>query len=77
MIPLCFVLFFKDFIYLFERERESKREREHKWGGGAERKGEADFPLSSEPDSGLDPRTLKSCSELKADASHTEPPKLP
>ena len=43
---------FKDFIYLFERERAHKR------GSGAE--GEADSPLSREPDAGLDPRTLGS-----------------
>ena len=29
-------------------------------GGGAEREGEADSPLSREPGMGLDPRTLRS-----------------
>ena len=38
------------------------------WGGGAEEEGEADSLLSREPDLGLDPRTLKSPSEPKADA---------
>ena len=44
--------FFKDFIYLFDRQslqlvREAAREREE----------EAGSPLSREPDVGLDPRT--------------------
>ena len=43
-------IFFKDFIYLFERKSESKRE--HKWGGGREGEGEADSPPSREDDSG-------------------------
>ena len=64
-----FSLFFKkkDFIYLFEGERERGREKAHKWGGGAEGEREADFPLSREPNSGLDPRTLRWWPELKAD----------
>jgi len=48
-----FLLLFKDFIYLFERD--SKRAQA---GGGAEGEGEA--PVSGEPDAGLDPRTLRS-----------------
>ena len=50
-MPFWVVLasFFKDFIYLFVREREHKQEE-----------GEAGFPLSREPDVGLDPRTLGS-----------------
>ena len=48
------LLFFKDFIYLFERERERKRKVPA--GGGAEGEGEADSPLSREPTEGLDPR---------------------
>lgn len=40
---------FEDFIYLFERERESMR--------GERSAGEADSLLSEEPDVGLDPRT--------------------
>ena len=38
---------------------------------------EAGFPPSREPDVGLDPRTLGSRPELKADASLTEPPRCP
>ena len=45
---------FKDFIYLFERER-----REHKWCRRGEGEGEVDYLLSREPDAGLDPRTLR------------------
>ena len=43
-------VFFKDFIYLFEQLRKRR--------GGAE--GEADSPLSTEPDTGFDHRTLRS-----------------
>ena len=53
---------FKDFIYLFGRE--GKRVQA---GGAAEGEEEAGSPLSSEPHKGLDPRTLESRSELKAD----------
>ena len=35
---------------------------------GREREEEAGSPLSGEPDSGLDPRTLRSRPELKAEA---------
>jgi len=41
---------FKDFIYLFESKCTN--------GGGTEEEGEADSPLSGEPDVGLDPGTL-------------------
>ena len=44
-------LFIKVFICLFERE--------HKQGGGAEGKREADSLLSREPNVGLYPRTLE------------------
>jgi len=37
-------------------------------GGGADGEGEADSPLSREPYVGLDPRTLRSQPEPKADA---------
>ena len=47
--------FFKDFIYLSERERDRAQA-----GGEAEAEGEAGSPLSKEPDAGLDPRTLGS-----------------
>ena len=42
-------------------------------GGGAEGEREADFPLSREPNVGLDPRTQRPRPELKADAFPTEP----
>jgi len=50
-----FFFFFKDFIYLFDREtvREGTQE-----GGVGE--GEAGFPPSREPDMGRDPRMLGS-----------------
>ena len=49
----CFFFssFFKDLIYL----RKSKREQV--WAG-REAEGEADSPLSREPNAGLDPKTL-------------------
>ena len=47
--------FFKDFIYLFDTEREHTRVKQQ-----AEGEGEADAPLNGEPDTGLDPRTLRS-----------------
>lgn len=60
--------FFKDFIYLFDREREGGRVQ-----AGGER--ETGSLLSKKPIEGLDPRTLRSSSELKADASVTKPPR--
>ena len=49
-----FVCFFKVlFIYLTENERAQI-------GGTAEGEGEADSPLSREPNMGLNPRTLES-----------------
>ena len=45
LLLLLFLLLFKDFIYLFERE-ESRGEEE------------ADSPLSMEPSTGLDSRTM-------------------
>ena len=58
------MLFFLDFIYLFDRGRDSQREREHKQGEWERRK----WTSSREPDVGLDPRALGSCPEPKADA---------
>ena len=58
--------FFKNFIHLREWVRE--REREHKPWGGAQGEGEADSPLSREPDLGLNTKTLGSWPEPKADA---------
>jgi len=61
---LFFFLRFYLFIYLTERERDS----EHKQGEKqAEAEGEADSPQSRDPDLGLNPRTLRSWSEPKAD----------
>ena len=57
----CGFLFF--FTYLFEMEEE----REHKQGE-KQAEGEAGSPLSREPDAGLDPRTVGSHPEPKADA---------
>ena len=46
------------------RERESARTSmsmlKHEQEGGVEEEGEADSPLSREPDAGLNPRTLGS-----------------
>lgn len=46
-------------------------------GGGAEGEEKADSLPSRETDLSLDPRTLTSGSEPKADAYATEPPKYP
>jgi len=56
------IFFFEDFIYVFdtqrEGERDSKRQREHKYGKRqAEGKGEAGSPLSGKPCMGLHSRT--------------------
>ena len=60
-----FILFyFKDFIYLFDRDRDSQREREHSRGSGRGRS----RLIAEEPDVGLDPTTLGSRPEPKADA---------
>ena len=53
MYTYIFLYFFKDFIYLRETEHAQAEE-------GAEGEGEADSPLSREPDAGLYPRTLGS-----------------
>ena len=47
-----FLFFFKDFIYLFDREREQVE-------GAAEGEDEAGSPLRREVDMGLDLRTLR------------------
>ena len=59
---------FKDFIYLYERERQRME-------GGTEEEGQADSQLSVEPDKGLDPRTLRSRPELKSKV--TQPNEAP
>ena len=66
-----YLVSFKEFIYLREREIVTEIERE---STSEEEKGEAGSSLSREPDVGLDPRTLRSWPETKADASPTEPP---
>ena len=48
----------KDFIYLFDTERERERSQAGR-EAGRERDREADSLLSREPDVGLDPRTLR------------------
>ena len=53
------------FIYLFVRERE--RVLCPYKQGEQQAEGEADSLLSKEPDAGLNPRTLGSWPELKAD----------
>ena len=53
---------FKDFIYLFDRQRSQVGKE-----AGRER-GEAGSLLSREPDVGLNPRTLGSQPEPKAEA---------
>ena len=58
------MIFFLKIFYLFDRERDSQREREPKQGSG---RGRSRLP-AEEPDVGLDPRMLGSCPELKADA---------
>ena len=55
--------FFKDFIYLFDRDRDSQREGTQAGGVGEEEAGSEE-----EPDVGLDPTTLGSRPEPKADA---------
>ena len=61
----CFVLlkflFFKDFIYLSERKHAQLGS-----GGEVEGEGEAETPLSREPEAGLNPRTWRWWSELKS-----------
>jgi len=54
LFSVCSV-FYKDFIYLSERERE----RAHKQGE-LQSEGEADSLLSEEPDAGLDSRARRS-----------------
>ena len=55
-----YIIFKKAFIYLFMKEREREREQRH-------RHREKQIPYG-EADVGLDPRTLGSCPEPKADA---------
>ena len=64
---LFFLLFLK-ILFIWEREgaeTERVKKRERKSRGGAV--GQADSLLSTEPSSGLDPKTLGSWSKLKSD----------
>ena len=65
--------FFKDFIYLLERRGRAWVRGE----GGSQGEVEADSPRSSEPDTGLEPRTWRSWPKQKADVQPTEPPRHP
>ena len=73
MYILKYDFFKKDFIYLFDRERHSKKGDTA--GGVGE--GEAGFPWSREPNAGLYPRTPRSWPEPKADSQLTEHPGAP
>ena len=59
--------FFKDFIYLFMRDTEKEADTE---------RGEKQAPCG-EPDAELDPRTLGSRPEPKADVQPLSPPGAP
>lgn len=64
-LAICFFAFFflSLFIYFKERERDWTQV-----GGGTKRgRSRAPLPPSQDPDSGLDPRTLRSWPELKLD----------
>ena len=70
--PETFFFFFK-ILFIFWHNVS-----EHKQGEGqAKEEGEADSPLSREPDARLDPRTLRSWWEQKTDAWPAEPPRRP
>ena len=62
------ILFFKDFIYLSMRDTEGERQRQ--------RQREKQVPCEK-PDAGLDPRTVGSCPEPKADAQPLSHPGIP
>ena len=68
---LLFLRFLKICIHL----RVTERDQEHEQMGGSEEEGEADSSLSREPNARVDPRTPRSCPELKADTLPTEPPR--
>ena len=63
---MSYFLFLKDFIYLFMTDRERQRHRQM----------EKQAPCR-EPDGGLDPSTLGSCPEPKADAQPLSHPGVP
>ena len=57
--------FFLKILFIYLREIETASERGNTSRGSG--RGEAGFPLSKEPDSGLDPRIVGSRPDLKAD----------
>ena len=61
-----FSFFFKDFIYLFVRDRERQRHRQR----------EKQAPRG-QPDVGLDPRTLGPCPDPKAEGQPLNHPGIP
>ena len=63
-----FIYIFKDFIYLFMRDTQRERQRHR------QREKQA---ACREPDVGLDPGTLGSRSELKADGQPLSHPGVP
>ena len=70
---IIFIKFLKDFIYLFDGERETASERGNTSRGSG--RGRSRLP-AEEPDAGLDPRTPGSRPEPKADFT-TAPPRRP
>ena len=62
--------FFLKILFITERENKPGVQQ-------AEGEGEAGSPLSREPDTGLDPRTLGSWPEPKVGTYPTEPPRCP
>ena len=53
LVCICSLNFFKKILFIYLKEHERERERDHEQGGGLE--GKADSLLSREPYVGLDP----------------------
>ena len=68
--------FFKRFLFIHERRRERERERERERLAQRHRQREKQAPCR-EPDVGLNPGTLGSCPEPKADAHPLSHPGAP
>lgn len=62
----AFFSLFLRILFIYFRQSEPERERE--WVGELGTEREADSPQNKEPATGLDPRTLGSWPELKADS---------